>query len=252
MDPDLARAFEFILRADMAGTRTERFRFGTAVSLPECPLRHDSNYLVVDPLPRDVDAAALADEADRVQGGAGLKHRMVMFRAAADGERLAAGFAALGWEPFRGLVMALRRPSSKSADTSVVTRADPGALRAAREAQILSYPWGTPEVARHLLGARDFIPVETRHYAVFVDGEPASWAELYIEGDTAQLEALATAERFRNRGHASAVMLHMAEEARRAGASFLFLSANAADWPKDLYTRLGYDEIGRYVKFTRT
>ena len=50
-DPDLARAFDFVLRADMAGTRVEPFRWGRAVLMPECPLRQDSNYLLVDPVP---------------------------------------------------------------------------------------------------------------------------------------------------------------------------------------------------------
>jgi GNAT superfamily N-acetyltransferase len=249
MDRDLPRAFDFILRADMAGTRTEPFRFGTAVSMPECPRRHDSNYLLVlAPVP---EAAALAAEADRIQGAAGLRHRCAFFRDAAEGERLAPEFEALGWSVFRGLVMALRRPPEQPIDLSRAMRTDAAALRAARQAEILRYPWGTPEVARQLLGARAFIPVETRHFAVFEQGIPASWAELYIDGPIAQIEAVATEERFRKRGFASAVVLRAAEEARTAGADFVFLCCDAADRPKDLYRRLGFDEIGRYVKFTR-
>ena len=56
--------------------------------------------------------------------------------------------------------------------------------------------------------------------------------------------------RFRNRGHASAVVLRAAGEARAAGADLVFLWCDANDWPKELYRRLGFDEIGRYVKFT--
>ena len=251
MPLDLARAFAFIARADMAGTRTEPFRWGTAVFMPEFPLRHDSNYLLVESPPPGVDAAALAAEADRIQGAAGLRHRSAMFRDAGEGERLAPGFGALGWKPFRGVVMAHRRPPERPVGTSVVIRTDAEALRTAREAQILGYPWGTPEVARQLLAARSLIPVETRYYAVFEDGEPASWGELYLEGDVAQVEAVATVERFRGRGHASAIVLRAVAEARRAGAGLVFLCADADDWPRELYRRLGFDEIGRYVKFTR-
>jgi len=251
MDRDLSRAFDFILRADMAGTRTEPFRFGTAVSMPECPLRHDSNYLLVEGDAPDLDAAALAAEADRIQGAAGLRHRCVMFRDAAAGERCAPGFEALGWSAFRGLVMAQRRPPEGAVDSSLAVPADAAALRAAREAEILGYPWGTPEVARQLLSARSHIPVPALPFAVFVDGEPATFGELYAEGPVAQVEAVATVERFRRRGFASAVVLRAAAEARAAGADLVFLCCDAEDRPKDLYRRLGFDAIGRYVKFTR-
>jgi GNAT superfamily N-acetyltransferase len=247
MADDLARAFDFILRADMAGTRTERHPSGLAVLMPECPLRHDSNYLLVGEWAGD--AAGLAAEADRILKD--VRHRMVMFRDAAAGERLAPGFEALGWRPFRGLVMALRRPPGRPVENGIAVETGAESLRAAREAEILRYPWGSPETARQLLGARAHIPVEARSFAVFAEGVPASWAELYVEGPIAQIEAVATEERFRNRGYASAVVLRAAGEARAAGAGLIFLCSDAGDWPKDLYRRLGFDEIGRYVKFTR-
>ena len=250
MPDDLARVFDFIVRADMAGTRTERFRWGRAISMPECPLRHDSNYVLVDAPPPGADAAALAAEADRLQGD-GVRHRCVVFHDAAAGERYAPAFEALGWKPFRGVIMAHRREPDRTADTSAVVETDARSLRAAREAEILRYPWGTPEVARQLLAARDLIPVATRRFAVFVDGDPASWTELYLDSGIGQVEAVATVERHRNRGLASAVILRAVAEARLAGAGLVFLVCDAADWPQHLYRRLGFDEIGRYAKFTR-
>ena len=247
--PDLARAYAFILRADMAGTRLLPFRFGTAVSMPECPLRHDSNYLLLDGPPGGVAAAAVAAEADLLQ--AGLRHRCLMFRDGAAAERLAPGFAALGWTGFRGLVMAQRRPPTRPADLSRAVEVTAASLRAAREAEIGRYPWGRPEVARQLLDARDHIPVPARHFAVLEEGEPAAWCELYVEGGTAQIEAVVTEERFRNRGFASALVLRAAAEAREAGAELVFLCCDADDWPKALYGRLGFEVIGRYLKFTR-
>jgi predicted acetyltransferase len=55
----------------------------------------------------------------------------------------------------------------------------------------------------------------------------------------------------RGRGYASALVLHTLQEARRAGCDLVFLVADAQDWPKALYRRLGFDELGRYVKFIR-
>jgi ribosomal protein S18 acetylase RimI-like enzyme len=252
MVDDLARAFDFVRRADMVGSREEPCRWGTAVFAPELPLRHDSNYLLADRLTEDADAGALAREADRLQGPAGLGHRCVMLHDAGAGERLAPGFEALGWKTFRGVLMAHRRSPERWVDTSEVVETDAEALRAARERHVLSYPWGTPEVARQVLGARALFPVPTRDYAVFVDGEPVSWVECTRDGAVAQVEALATVEAHRGRGHASRVLLRAVEDARRAGADLVFLCADASDWPQRLYGRLGFDEIGRYAKFTRS
>ena len=248
---DLERAFDFVVRADMAGTRTESFRFGTLVRMPECPLRHDSNYLLVTN-PDGADAAALAAEADRLLGGAGLAHRLVMFRDAAAGERLAGEFQALGWTLDRGVVMAQRRRPERAVDLSQVLETSDTQLRVARRAQLLNEPWCTPETADQILDARRHIPVVARHFAVWLDARPASWCELYLEDGTAQVEAVATVERHRNRGLASAVVLRAVAEARAAGADLVFLVASADDWPRHLYRRLGFDEIGEYVKFRRT
>jgi GNAT superfamily N-acetyltransferase len=234
----------------MVGSRTAPFRWGTAVFAPDFPLRHDSNYLLVRDLPASVDPAALANEADRIQGAAGLDHRCLMFPDAASGERMAEGLAALGWVVHRGVIMAHRRPPVRTLDTTLVVETAAEALREAREAQIRDYPWGTPEVAAQLLGVEALRPVPVRHYAVFVDGAPVSWAETYVGGDVAQIEAVATDAAFRGKGYASRVVLRAVEDARSGGADLVFLCADAADWPRELYARLGFDEIGRYVKFS--
>ena len=120
MDPDLARAFEFILHADMAGTRVEPFRFGLSVRMPECPRRQDSNYLLVDPVPPGVGAEAFAAEADRVQRAAGLRHRCLMFRdAGAADPLLRRGPIARARADVTSGAMVLRMPGVASAGRRV-------------------------------------------------------------------------------------------------------------------------------------
>lgn len=245
---DLERAFDFLARADMAGSRTERFRFGTAVFTPELPLRHDSNYLLVDVVPDRTSAADLAREAEAIQGAAGLEHRLLFFRDAALGDRFARELLPLGWRRDRHVLMAHRRAPVRPADTSIVSEVTDAILRPARGRQIRSYPWGTREVARQLLDAKLRIPVETHFFAVLVDGAVASYGDLYLDGDIAQVEDVATTPECRGRGYASAVVLRAVEEARAAGAELVFLVADADDWPKELYRRLGFDELGEYVK----
>jgi ribosomal protein S18 acetylase RimI-like enzyme len=249
---DFQRAFDFMTSADMAGSRTEPFRFGTAVFTPERPLRYDSNYLLVETVPHDVTAVELAAEADRVQGPAGLPHRLLFFRDARLAERFAPKLAESGWRFERHVLMAHRRPPERDTDTSIVTEVTADVIQAARERQIRSYPWGTAEVARQLLDAKMHIPVETRFFAVLVDGDVASYTDLYREGAVAQVEDVATVPEHRERGYASAVVLRAVEEARAAGAELVFLVADAEDWPKELYRRLGFDEIGENGKLIKT
>lgn len=248
------RAFDFMTRGDMAGSRIEPFRFGTAAFTPELPLRYDSNYLLVETLPAETSVTELVEEAERVQGAAGLEHRLLFFRNAVLGERFAPELVGLGWRCDRHVLMAQHRQPERAVDTSVVREVTESALRDARERQIRSYPWGTPEVAQQLLDAKRRIPVDARFFAVVTDGAVASYGDLYIDGDIAQVEDVATVPDQRRRGYASAVVLRAVEEARLAGAELVFLVADAEDWPKDLYRRLGFDEIGTNVKllWTRT
>ncbi len=248
---DFDRAFDFMTRADMAGSRVEPFRFGTAVFTPELPLRHDSNYLLVESLPEGTAAAELVEEAERIQGSAGFEHRLLFFRDAALGELFAPELVSLGWRRDRHVLMAQRREPDRAVDTRIVSEVTEATLREARARQIRSYPWGTPEVARQLLDAKLRIPVQTRFFAVIVDGAVASYGDLYLDGDIAQVEDVATIPEERGRGYASAVVLHAVEKARAAGAELVFLVADADDWPKELYRRLGFEEIGANIKLLR-
>jgi len=245
MSDGLSRAYDFLTRADMAGERTEPTRFGTAVYDDRVPKRYDSNYLLVETVPAGTTAEELAADA-RAHG-----RPMVFFRDEQSAEPLVAGFQAVGWRLDRHVFMAQRGPVTREAPLELVRELDADALRPARRRMIEHFPWATPEVleelhaAKHLIAAR----VDTRFLGIVVDGEVVAYADLYIEPPNAQIEDVGTLEEHRGRGYASAVVLHAAEEARRAGADFVFLVADARDWPQHLYRRLGFEPIGRYVKF---
>ncbi len=252
---ELDRALDFIVRADMFGSRHVPFELGTAVFEPRLPLRHDSNYLFIGPLPPNVGAREIAAHAEALQGAAGLSHRSLLFRRSSDGDRLAPELHALGWTKFEGVVMRLKQPVELEAPASSCFGAeavDFEQLRAVREQQILTYPWATAEVARQLAGARQFSPVPVRHFTVRQAGIPVAWVDLILEGDTAQVEELATVAAARGRGHARTLMRHAIAQARASGAEFVFLCADAVDWPRHFYSRLGFESIGRYVKCTRS
>ena len=249
---ELERALEFLALADHGGTRRHPFAYGTALFDERLPRRWDSNYLLVERVPDGVGASELAAEAERIQGRAGLRHRKLELRDEQAGARLESEFRDLGWTVNRHLLMALHREPDRSPDRTLVREVDAAALREARAEQLRGYDWAAePEVLAQLHAAKAYIAevVEARFFAVVVDGKPVSWTDLYVAGDTAQIEDVGTLESERGKGYASAIVLHASEEARRAGAELVFLVADDEDWPKELYRKLGFDELGRIYEF---
>ena len=243
MPDDLRRAFDFLTRADMAWSRSEPTRFGTAVFDDRVPKRYDSNYLLVDELPRDATTEALAADA------AGHGRRMIFLRAA-PGETLLSEFRTLGWRLDRHVFMVQRAPVTRSGPLELVRELGADDLHTARRRLLGDYPWATPELLEQLHEAKRLIAerIETRFFGVVVDGKVVSYADLYLEPPAAQIEDVGTLEEHRGKGYASAVVLRAAEEARRAGADLVFLVADAEDWPQHLYRRLGFEPIGHYWK----
>jgi ribosomal protein S18 acetylase RimI-like enzyme len=250
----LERVHRFEREIEMAGSETVDSPFGVAVLERSLPRRHDSNYLLVERLPLGAGAPELADEAERILGGVGLTHRAVFTFDAALGERLEPEFRELGWNIRRHIWMVQLREPERTGDLSIVEEVDEADLRPGRTAEIVRYPWGTEEVAKQLLDAKLLLGqrAKTRFFAVRVDGEIVSWADLYVAQGIAQVEDVATKEEHRGKGFASAVVLRAAEEGRAAGADLVFLVADGDDWPKELYARLGFDTIGRLTKFFLT
>lgn len=241
MPDELARAWSFLARSDMAGARSEPFAFGRATYDDEVPLRLDSNLLLVD---RPAEAGQLLEEAHR------RSRRMIVVVDAEEGERLAPFFAARGWLVRRQLLMAqLRRPETEG-DLALVEEVREQELRPARQRVVAGQPWAKPEImaqlfaAKHLIGRR----VVARFFAVRIDGEVVSYTDLYHDGADAQVEDVGTLPEHRGRGYAKAVVLKAIEVARAGGAEFVFLVADAEDWPQELYRRLGFDDLGTYVK----
>jgi ribosomal protein S18 acetylase RimI-like enzyme len=243
MHEDVARAFAFMRRGDMAGTRTEATPVGIAVFDERLPARWDSNYLLVE---REARPDEVASEVERLRRP----------QAIVPDEKLGAALApAMAERPFivvRHVVMVHRRPPDRAPDLARVREVDHAALRPLRTRLILAQPWGTPETAEALLDAKPLIGerVTARFFAAYEDDEVIAFTDLYQDGAEAQIEDVATAPEHRNRGHASAVVLRAVEEARAAGTKFVFLVAGDENWPKEWYAKLGFDVVGRYYKFT--
>ncbi len=242
MRRELARAYDFLARGDMGGTRVAETPSGRAVFTDELPHRLDGNYLWVD---RYAEPEELAAEAER------HGRRLIFVPDPELGERLAPWFEHEGWRVDRHVVMAQLRQPDRPADLTVVQELREEDLRAPRRRVLSGHLWATEEVLDQIFAAKRLIGerVRARFFGVVVDGEVVSYADLYQDGADAQVEDVGTLDEHRGRGYARAVVLAAIEAARREGAEFVFLVADANDWPKELYGRLGFDTVGNYTKF---
>ncbi|HEX9096729.1 MAG TPA: GNAT family N-acetyltransferase [Candidatus Dormibacteraeota bacterium] len=251
MDP-WHRAIAFIRAVDeRAAEQVIPFRWGRALVNRRLQLVHDLNYLIVDRLD-GAEVGALAAEADRIQGAAGIAHRRINVDHQVAADRLAPAFAAVGYKAERFVVMAYRRSPGRQVDTSGVREVDWTLLRPARELELRQQPWATaPGLVSQILAKHELTAsrINTRYFGAIVDGGVVSSCELRTESDTAQIETVETLEAYRRRGLSRAVVSKTLEAAR--AYDFVFLVTDVNDWPQAFYRRLGFEQVGIESRFLR-
>ena len=247
------RCVDFIVRlADRAAKTKVPSRYGVAHLNTDLPRVWSRNYLFADGDLGSVTAQELAEETDRILGAAGLTHRKVELVDEQAGDRLEPQFRELGWEIECAVVMIARRERDRDVDTSIVDEVPIEELL-----PVWSLGWQTDprvqdeDVVRELVENRRVMAesVDTRFFAGRADGEIGCYCELYYEPGIGQIEDVLTLERFRNRGLARATVTRALDASREAGHDLTFLLAVRDDWPKELYAKLGFDEIGRVWEF---
>lgn len=221
---------------------------GAAVLSPTFPAAHDHGKLSVL---SDVDGALLAAAADDVLGRAGLDHRLVELRTP-DGPRATAGLSAAGWTRAQVVLMEWAGPAVAVADRAVITE-----LSLAQRVAAATAGWRTtlpdagPDTWRQL-GARitTVLPAaQTTFLGVLDDsGRVIARADLYEHGGRAQVEEVVTSPAARGQGLASMLVL---DAVRRAAAQSVLLVADADDWPRHLYGRLGFHDVALLDSFSR-
>lgn len=251
---ELTRFFALERRLlERLSTRIESFEHGIAFLDEEFRDRYDSNFLLVDQPPEGVPAAALLEAADRILGGASFPHREVAVRDDRHGERLAPAFAEHRYTVERNIVMAHRRSADRGPDllTEELSFAE---VRPLLHEMYRRQPWTTSEETVRAFtdqhGKFERV-IGARFFAVRFDTTLAGCCELYLDGLDAQVENVGTLEEVRRRGVARTVVLRAVEAARVAGAQHVFIVADEADWPMELYGRLGFVRLGRTWQFTR-
>ncbi len=246
----LQRCHDFELELSLAAAeRVEEFGEGTtAVLSPGIPLVWDANYLLVEG--PGMAAQEIAERADEVFGGLGMKHRFVVTRQPALADELEPDFEQLGWDVDRTLVMALRREADRPGSVEV-ERVAPEEAEPLRLALREDHPRTTPEGNPQLLefDRRMAKVYRDRWFAARHDGNLASGCRLYQHDGIGQVEDVATLAHARNQGLARAVVLAATQISREDGDELTFITADATDWPLQLYERLGFDAVGISLGF---
>jgi ribosomal protein S18 acetylase RimI-like enzyme len=255
VDEDVRRSVAFARWVcDRTSTSIVPFRWGHAYLDDEFPRRYDSNFVWVQRPDRELTVESAIREADRILGERGLRHRSVMVDEGEAAERLAPGFAERGWGIERIVLMILRgSPDPRTpAVRPVVEERSFETARPILEETTRREPWATEEeTVRALTDYRRKLAerVGARFFCGLLDGAPVGCCELYLRGDEAQVEAVITLEEARGRGVGTAMVLGAVEAAREAGATWIHLFADASDWPREWYRRLGFVDAGGFTNF---
>lgn len=249
---DLQRISAFVSgMEDRAAQRIEPVRGGVALFDDRIPNIYFANQVRLDPATQ-LRAGEIAAEAERVQGAAALRHRRITVHNDAAGQSLAPGLRALGWDVDRLAVMVQKEPPDEPIKTRFVREVTRGGWKPLRR-QMLEHEDMDPGVIQQMDDAVEGLirSVGLRSFGAAVDGVVASCCDLFSDGRTAQIEAVATLDPYRNRGLARAVVWRTVREARAMGHDLIFLMASADDWPRQLYRRLGFREIGYFFEFLK-
>ena len=245
---DRIRAFLSDLE-DRAARRIDPVLGGVALFNDQVPNVWFANQIRLD-AEADMTAGEVTAEAERVQGAASLGHRQVIVYDGAAGTRLAPGLRALGWDVERVMVMVQQEAPEEPLVTSSVRELLDGSWRRFRHHTNEDLE---PETKRQMAVARERL-IETvglRMFGIDLDGVVASGCDFFSDGATAQIEAVGTLAPYRNRGLAKQVVWRCVEEARSLGHNLIFLLADADDWPRTLYRRMGFKEIGSFYEFAK-
>lgn len=250
-EEDLAARIKECLRArdEAAVEDVRRTPHGAALLTPSLPLVWALNQLRVD----DPTAGAAEVIAEAEEALAGYAHRRLVVFDAALGARLARDLVGHGWNGSRHLLMARRREPDRQPPAGAAAEVDRETGAATLAAFRREQPFGWQEEAVRQLAAMDerYGRVsEGRDFAAPPDN-PVCACRLYVGGGLAQIDEVGTIQAFRGEGHARAAVHAAAEAALEGGSDAVFLEAEAHDWPKDLYWRLGFDEVGELYQFLK-
>ena len=216
---------------------------GFVVRNRDYPDAHDHNRVFITSAVHPDELAAAADREL-----ADASHRLVYVHDLDVAAAVTARLGELGYERNDELLLIAQAPGPRR-DVKIVE------LELDERIAVATAEWATDqsaEVARQLgERIRTVVPAaETTFLAVrSADGTVVAHVDLYVRDGHAQIEELMTAPAARGLGYGSALVL---DAVQRAGANRTFIVADLDEWPKDMYRRLGFADLGVIAAFSRT
>lgn len=220
---------------------------GFVVRNRDYPAAHDHNLLIINSA---VDPDALAIAADEALADA--SHRLIYVHDPGVADAVTPRLTELGYERSDELILVAESVGGpRNADTAEVRIVE---LDVDERIAVATEEWRadkSADVARQLgERIRTVLPAaDVTFLAVRSDDETVvAHVDLYVRDGLAQVEELMTAPAARGRGYGSALVI---EAVRRARANRAFIVADVDDWPKQLYRRLGFRDLGTTATFSR-
>jgi GNAT superfamily N-acetyltransferase len=259
----LERAFAFERAMLGAIGRVVTGAWGQAFLTPSLERVYDRNVVWVTGDGSGVVATEVDATAERLLGGHGMEHRRVLLEPAAEariGDELV---VRCGYARSSHVFMALDGGGGAAAAAlpavDGVVEASVGTVDAGCERYLLTDPdteYGRdPRTREQLLEHhRSYGPragAERRFAVLDGDGVAVAWARLWRRGTEAQVEDVVCLAEHRGHGYGRAVVAAATRAAVEDGAELVFIVADADDWPRELYGRLGYAPIGALGVFQR-
>ena len=245
---DLNRAVAFQRAADEAlAERIVPFTYGKGLFNDSLPRVWDRNFAALG-LGERPPLAELLAEVERIHSS--VTHRKLSVDDDAFGVEIAPLLRERGWTTTRLVVMAHRR-DPPAVDLFATREVSHDAVSQAWADGNRAEPYGhDEEVVRQLVDAQHLrrMAVDVRYFAAFEGDTVASHCELFSDGRTAQIESVVALPQFRGRGLGKAVVARALAAALK-DHDFVFILADADDWPKELYTKLGFEPIGHIWDF---
>ncbi|MBW3605277.1 MAG: GNAT family N-acetyltransferase [Actinobacteria bacterium] len=238
------------VRAAIASQRLD-LPFARVFITDDLPEVYDLNLVAVT---TQVPPAVLLRSVERIAVTAQWEHRRVEIDDPAVAATLRAPLIDAGYAEQRFVTMALTGPSELGDDlipsTAVVAIA---AQRDLGRRLIAEEPWADSEALidqmtdrEHRLGR-----VAGGRAVIAPPDDPVSRCLLLVSDGLAEIDTVSTLDTHRGQGWSRAVMRRAIDAARDLGAEDVVLVADADDWPRAWYRRLGFREVGRSFAYLR-
>lgn len=250
-----ALAFDRSLRI-RAARRTVRLPHGVVVLHDQLRTIYHLNSLTLDaPLTPELDPEDIISLADHWLGH--LRHRHVVLDDAGAAEAVVPALTRAGWSEQRTVFMALERDPDRPARPGIAREVDTPTLRAlelrlGEEERPLG---GGPRIPQLIVESMDALRAHThaRGFAAGENGDLAAACTLFLDrsrGGPALIDNVGTLRASRRRGLGRAVVTAAIDVARAHGCDPIVIPADLDDWPKELYERMGFVQLGVQVAFT--